>query len=280
MDVSRQEVGHKRHCKRRMSVKMSIFVLAMAMTVPVVARAQEVLTLESSRPLQEAISILERKYGWRISYEDPPYTDLKDLADKTHPTYPGPRRAIDPRGGRVEVRYSVSPLTGEPDSQGALLQMLVDDHASRGNPGRFQVKVIQDVHFVIPIQGSVLDTPISLPEKQRTFDEALEETVQAVTRVTGIRVRVTRGMHQPSFEHSNFGANAEAARNVLLRLFETQSRDKFCWHTLYAPNWGYSLNIDTRQAPVAAATPQPPKRRVMTEVNADGSKVIPPAKAP
>ncbi len=261
----------------RVSAVSSPFLVAIAFTLPVLLRGEEVLSLEASRPLQEAVTILERKYGWRIAYEDPPYTDARDLVDKTHPAYRGPGRAIDPRGGRVEIRYSVSPVTGKPDSPGGILQMLIDDHVRRGNPGAFQLRMFGDTYGVIPVQGSVLDSPITLPEKQRTYQETLEEIVRAVSRVTGIRVSGP-GMYQPRFGRFTFAANSEPARSVLMRLFQTQKGYRFCWHLLYGANWGYALNTHGDRVPLE---PQPPKRYVMKEVKLpDGSKAVIPVEVP
>jgi hypothetical protein len=67
--------------------------------------------------------------------------------------------------------------------------------------------------------------PALTPEEPRAFRESLEDTVQAVSRASGARVRVTTGMGQPEFERSNFGAAAEPARSALLRLFD-QQRDR------------------------------------------------------
>jgi hypothetical protein len=234
-------------------------------------QAPEVLTVENPRPFVTAIRILEAKYGWQINYEDPPYTDPKDLVDRTHPAYRGSHKAIDIRDQRLEVHYAVSPITRKPESPATILQMLIDDHAQRGNPGRFQLKEFAGINSVIPVQGSILDTPITLENKERTFWETVKEIVGALSSVSGIRVRgpaITR----PTFERFSFGAENEPARDVLLRLFKMQEDRQFSWHLLYSPSWGYALNVHS-QPKAEPRKPQPTKRQVLKEVSLpDGSK--------
>ena len=237
-------------------------------------QAPEVLTVEDPRPVEAAINSLEAKYGWQINYEDPPYNDPKDLVDRTHPTYRGSHRAIDPKGGRVEIRYFVSVATGKPESSTKLLEMIVDDHATRGNAGRFQVKTIAGLDSVIPTQGSILDTPITLEDKQRTFGETLREILQSLTSVTGTRFLATT-MSQPTFQRFSFSAEKEPATNVLLRLLSTRDDRQYRWHLLYAPRWGYFLNLRSQLKKKESPQMTPPKRQVQKEVTLpDGSKVI------
>lgn len=234
-------------------------------------QAPEVLTVEDPRPLVTAIRALEAKYGWQINYEDPPYTDPKDWVDRTHPAYRGTHKAIDLRNGRLEIRYSVSPTTGKPESPGTLLQMLIDDHNRRRNPGRFQLKVIADLNSVIPVQSSILDVPITLEDKQRTFWETFEEIIQALSRVIGIRVRGP-AMRQPTPHRFSFSAESEPARNALLRLFKMREDRQFSWHLLYSPAWGYALNVFS-QPKVTPPKPPTSKRQELKEVRLpDGTK--------
>lgn len=257
-----------------MSKILTLIISTLAVTAIMwKTQAPEELIVENPRPLAAAIRILEAKYGWQINYEDPPYNDLKDLVDRTHPAYRGSHMAIDPRGGRIEIRYFVSPTTGKPESSVSLLEMLIDDHARRGNPGRFQVKVIAGADYVIPVQGSILDTHITLPDKQRTFGETLREILQTLSRVTNTRVSGP-AISQPTFQPFSFSAENEPARDVLIRLFKTRDDRQYSWHLLHGPDWGYAFNLHSQ--PKKAESPQqtPPKRQVLKEfVLPDGSKV-------
>jgi len=47
------------------------------------------LIVRNSRPVAEAIHELEKRYGWQITYEDPPYSHYSDLTDVTDTPWPG-----------------------------------------------------------------------------------------------------------------------------------------------------------------------------------------------
>jgi hypothetical protein len=262
-------------------MKMNGLLAAVVFSLPVSGSTEELFSVQGSRPLAEAVTVLERQYGWRINYEDPPYTDAADLVDSTDPNYRGTWRAIDPRGGLLEIHYSISPLTGEPtESPQRFLQMLVDDHNRRGNAGRFQVSAIGDRYSVRPVQGSALDASITVPERRRTFQEALKVVLQAVSEAAGIAVRPGAGLGQPRSDRFAFGASGEPARDVLMRLLQTQKGYRFSWQMLYAPKWGgYFFSIHGDRLP---AEPQPRKPEAAREgVNRpDGSRAEPPVPTP
>jgi hypothetical protein len=263
------------HAGGKIMIKILALIISTLGVIAIVGNTQapEELIVENSRPLVTAIRTLESKYGWQINYEDPPYNDPKDLVDRTHPNYRGSHRAIDPRSGRVEIRYFVSPATGKPESSANLLEMLVDDHATRGNPGRFQVKLIAGLDSVIPVQGSILDTPITLEDKQRTFGETLKEVLQTLSRVTNTRVSGP-AMTRPTFQRFNFSATNEPAREVLIRLFKTRDDRQYWWHLLYGPGWGYALNLHSQPKKTESPEPTPSKRQVLKEVTLPtGNKV-------
>jgi hypothetical protein len=47
------------------------------------------LTVQDARPVAKAIQELENRYGWRITYEDPPYIHNSDITDVTETPWPG-----------------------------------------------------------------------------------------------------------------------------------------------------------------------------------------------
>src|SRR6266498_3985422 len=114
------------------------------------------LSVNHPRPLAEGVKQLQEKYGWIITYEDPRLASESDLLDETDPKYsqahPGGRRALTPKGGTLEISYSVSPVTGKPENPRALLQMLLNAHAASANPGRFELKQNGQIFHVIPEQ--------------------------------------------------------------------------------------------------------------------------------
>jgi hypothetical protein len=47
------------------------------------------ITVQDARPVAKAIQELEKRYGWQITYEDPPYSHYSDLTDATDTDWPG-----------------------------------------------------------------------------------------------------------------------------------------------------------------------------------------------
>jgi hypothetical protein len=47
------------------------------------------ITVQDPRPVAKAILELEDRYGWRITYEDPPYMHCSDFTDATDIPWPG-----------------------------------------------------------------------------------------------------------------------------------------------------------------------------------------------
>src|SRR5215813_3676727 len=257
-----------------MSKILPLIISALAVTaIAWNTQAPEELTVENPRPLAAAIRILEAKYGWQINYEDPPYNDAKDLVDRTHPSYRGSHKAIDPKGGRVEIRYFVSPITGKPESSTRLLEMLVDNHATRGNPGRFEVISIAGLNSVIPVEGSILDTHITLVDKRRTFWETLIEILQELSRVTNTRVGGP-AMTGTTYQRFSFSAENEPARDVLIRLFKTRDERQYWWHLLYGPGWGYAFNLHSQIKKKESPQTTTPKRQVQKEATLPDGSIV------
>ncbi|MGH6864402.1 MAG: hypothetical protein ACRECN_09105, partial [Methylocella sp.] len=51
--------------------------------------APNTITVQDPRPVAKAIQELENRYGWQITYEDPPYIHYSVLADVTNSPWPG-----------------------------------------------------------------------------------------------------------------------------------------------------------------------------------------------
>ena len=48
-----------------------------------VSASPNTITVQNPRPVAKAIEELETRYGWQITYEDPPYVYYGDLTDVT-----------------------------------------------------------------------------------------------------------------------------------------------------------------------------------------------------
>lgn len=221
------------------------------------------LSVDNPRPMAEAVKQLQEKYGWIITYEDPRLVNESDLLDVTDPNYrqahPGGRRALAPKGGRLEISYFVSSATGKPENPRALLQMLLNAQAASANPGRFELKQTGQVFHVIPAQvkdvrgrwihqASILGIPITFPEKERSVFETLETITRALSSAT--QMKVTIGTIPLNFfvrHRVTQSASGEPAREVLLRTLESTNR-KYSWRLLYDPGMKM-LALNVRSVP-------------------------------
>ncbi len=212
----------------------------------------EKLSLEGARPVWKAIDILEARYGWRITYEDPPYvheSEIKDVTEQVrkdlHLYEKGKApKVIGPKGGQIDVSYNVSPKTGRPDNPAALIQMILDAHAARGNPGVFRLIQTGGIFHVVPVQaknkagqlvdqGSILDARIILPEQERTGMEMLGAIIVAVSQATQVKVVSGLVPINLNYRRSRQGAANETARDVLIRFLHGT---KLSWRLFYSPS--------------------------------------------
>src|SRR5262245_27186154 len=217
------------------------------------------LSVNDPRPVAEAVKQLQEKYGWIITYEDPRLAYESDLVDETDPKYsqahPGGSRALTPKGGRLEISYFVSSATGKPENPKALLQTLLNAHAASANPGRFELRQSGQVFHVIPAQvkdvsgrwvhqASILDIPITFPEKERSILETLETFTSALSSASQMKVAIgTIPLNLFVRHRTTQSASSEPAREALIRTLESTNR-RFSWRLLYDPGMKmFALNV-------------------------------------
>jgi hypothetical protein len=225
---------------------------------------QTKLSVKGARPVAEAIEMLEKKYGWVITYEDPRYahdSEIVDVAlevrrdlDKYKPGEVPP--VFVPKGGLLEFTYDVPADTNLPPDPPMVVQQLLDAHAASGNGGKFRLETSKQVMHVIPamiknrdgtlvLQESLLDTLISLPAVERTVYEKMDEICKAVSRAANMHVGL--GMVPNNWFHGRTdqqGAKNQKAKDVLISTFEAlEDGTNLSWRLFYGPGRGYSLNI-------------------------------------
>ena len=229
--------------------------------------SKALLSVDDPRPLAAAIEVLEARYGWVITYEDPRYVysgDIKDVTlsvrrdlDKYKPGE-APKVLI-PKGGTLTFEYDVPSDTNLPDDRQTVVQGLLDAYAASGNAGRFRLENDGRLIHVIPTavnnsdgqlmpQDSILDTKISLTAGERTEMQRLEAICSAITEATKIPVWVGTVPTNLLLQHRDSeGAAQQKARDVLVNLLETvSSRANWSWQLFYDPSPGlkiYMLNI-------------------------------------
>ncbi len=223
------------------------------------------LSVEDGRPVAKAILMLEDKYGWVVTYEDPRYvhdSEITDIAlkvrkdlDKYKPGEVPP--VLVPRGGALEFTYEVVPNTKLPPDLAMVVQKLLDAQAARSNGGRFRLESSGKIMHVIPTaiknskgvlvpQQSVLETIISLPTEERTVYDKLKSICAAIRHAT--RIPVVLGTIPEGWfrrERDKQGAARQKARDVLVNTFATMDYGtNLSWRLLYDPGDKiYVLNI-------------------------------------
>lgn len=223
------------------------------------------LSVEDSRPVVKAIEMLERKYGWVITYEDPRYAHDSDIVDtklnirKDLNNYKSGEttKFLAPKGGTLEFKYNVASDTNLPAIPAVVVQKLLDAQAASGNSGRFRLETNGQVMHVIPTamknsvgelvhQESALDTIISLPSGERTVLQKLESVCAAISRAINITVELGAvPEHWFRQRRDQQGATNQRARDILIDTFETMGYGAdLSWWLYYSPTFKkYLLHI-------------------------------------
>jgi hypothetical protein len=211
------------------------------------------ISINDPRPLALAAETLEKKYGWIITYEDPPYVNESELVDVTDKVRrdldkfePGKApRVLIPRGGTLTFEYSIDPSTKTPPDSAVVVQQLLDAYAGAGNPGLFRLDR-DGARLHILASPSVLDAAITLPAKKRNGLELLDAFCSAVSQASGTRVvMATVPLNLLHRYQTEAGAKDQNAREFLNKeLDRTTNKIKLSWQLLYDPvTKSYFLNI-------------------------------------
>jgi hypothetical protein len=222
------------------------------------------VSVDDPRPVAQAMRTLESLYGWTITYEDPRYVHISELADVTYRVrrdlaeFPIGRapKVLVPRGGPLTVNYSVSSASGMPDTAAALIQKVLDVHAAGGGSS-FRLLQSQSGRYfhVVPAQvknglgqlvgqSSILDTVINLSSEERNGREMLEAICNAIGEATQRHVLLGT-IPEKLFYRDRVTKTAfnEIARDVLTKTL-SGTGVRLSWQLLYDPGLEeYVLNI-------------------------------------
>ncbi|MCI0664239.1 MAG: hypothetical protein L0220_24535 [Acidobacteria bacterium] len=211
------------------------------------------------RPIASVIEKLERKHRVIITYEDAPYIHETEVEDVTSPewrqAHPDGPRALIPKPVYLDPPYPMAYRSVETDDIKSLIQKLLDKHAEKNYPGRFRLLQQGEIFHIIPIQvrdssgslvnvDSILDTPISFAEQERTLLEVLDLITNAVSQQRSKKLVVGSAplnlMAQTTLRR---GANNEKARDILVSALKA-TKAKLSWRIFYDPGieW-YALNL-------------------------------------
>jgi hypothetical protein len=250
-----------------------------------ISSTEQQLSISDPRPVAKALEILSQRHGIVITYEDPPYAAESDLKDVTtavsrSPLKPG-QSVLVPRGGVLELTYSVSAPTGKLDNSDAVIRKILDAHLVTGAGSQFELIQQGDVFHVVPVMvknsagawvatRSILDAPITLPVQPRSGTQIVDAICNALSTS---KVRVAVGMVPEAPLASGRvveGGTNEPARDILSRSLKQLSTEagkrlgagdqrQYVWQLLFDPSSKmYFLNLSL--LPQAEVMTQSPKQ--------------------
>lgn len=223
------------------------------------------LSVSDPRPVAEAITMLEARYGWIITYEDPRYAHADDITDVTekvrrdlskYPEGQAPRVLI-PKGGDLSFDYDVLAETNLPSDPEVVVRQLLNAQAGTANSARFRLEKSKTIIHVIPSaikdrsgrstpQQSLLDTMVTLSSNERTGLRTLEALTESVAKAAQVRIILGNVPLELFLRHKDSqGAEGQRAREFLVQLLQRISPDRpLSWQLLYDPGLKmYALNI-------------------------------------
>lgn len=217
------------------------------------------VTSSHPRPLFQAVEALSQEYGWVIDFEDPPYFSKFDLTDDTDPNWkakhPASKGVSRVAGGPFE---SIFPEPAAQISKEQVLQKVISDYNSSGNPGKFALRKEGENRFAVvgvsvKDEGGndanvpvLLDTLISVPQEHRSAYETLNLILDTLSTAAGTKVHAsmlsTNGISAPDIV---VGGTNVSARTLLLQTFDEANKYRFIrWELRYSPDInGYFLII-------------------------------------
>ena len=224
------------------------------------------VTVQDSRPVARAIEELETRYGWRTTYEDPPYSHYSDITDVTNTDWPGTtvqspsqlqslqgnKRTLVPKGGSLSFTLP----SADPDELGAVQALVKSYNASRGGNIFAVVQGVGLLH-VVPRQmmgpsgtlepvEPILDTVITIKPRERTAYALIEEICKKISIATNTKVDMgTVPTNMLIQTKTSIGGSGKSARSILEQLIvETGTRLSLSWELFYGVyDKEYALNI-------------------------------------
>ena len=212
------------------------------------------VTVDDPRPLARAIDAIEQRFGWTVTYEDPPYENASEIEDvttrvrrdgKTHP------RVLGPRGGAFHFSYARGS-----DAEG-LLGALLERYEASGNPGFYRVfqegaafhvvprKIVDDRGVDTEVE-SVLEARIRLQPGEKTLAEVVAAIAAATTVAGGKRIEGHGPNNLLLQTRVVVDARTQSARAMLLQYIGS-ARLPMSWRLLYDPGMRkYVLNLHIR----------------------------------
>lgn len=218
----------------------------------IVSEADSEVTVHANdpRPLLQALEAIRNQYWWTIDYEDPQYESY-DLVDSTDPKWRVAHphaKGVNRVAGTTFITKFYAGVDSVPTDEQAVLEKVVSDYNSSGNPGRFTIVKGDNARFSVvgisvrdasgeqkPVTP-ILDNRISFPEQERTLDQTFRLITSLLTVTTGQRV-YTGGVANNFFIQTRVKAGSTdlTARDILAQICD---RYALSWRLMYDPNPG------------------------------------------
>jgi hypothetical protein len=211
------------------------------------------LHVSGPQPLAEALRQLSRAFKWHIGFEEAALRYSGDLIDMTSPKYvPKSKddRAYFPRGGPLDIQFSVASETQQPSDPGAVIQALLSEYRARGYPARYSMSqqgaggrdfyifpdAVADEGGVLGKAEPVTNTRVSvvIRENEKLAD-VLQDVLTQMARTSGKRAGLG-GIGANQFfglASQRLSSTGEAA-SVFLNDFASALGANF-WQVLYSP---------------------------------------------
>jgi hypothetical protein len=150
------------------------------------------------RPLQQMFDGLALRFEWNLNYEDPQYDYPEDFVDSTAPSWlaehPEGRHVFFPAGGSFSVSLNGFDRT-DPKNESRTLDAIVEAYNQGGNPGRFELRTLDDGTFTAvgvaaahSSQIPILDTKITMNTASISAEDAFEQWTHELSVSVGSEV--------------------------------------------------------------------------------------------
>jgi hypothetical protein len=170
------------------------------------------LTSDGYRPIADLAEQLEKQYPIVITYEEAGYAaqDIEEIR-------PDDVSVRVPRKAPMTFRYDARAPYKD------MLEQLVKQAHDAGAPGAFRVEGHDAIFHIVPARESVLSTPVTLEDEERTVDATLDEILPQLPYSVGWGFVPLNLFAQTKVR---IAAKSEPAREVFRRIIEQVAAQK------------------------------------------------------
>lgn len=246
---------------------------------------KDVISVSGSRPVDEAIRELQRRYGWMVTYEEYPLQfsgDLEDVTTKVRKDLrPGEipdasKRVLISKERSLTLTYELPEEVKSLLPSKLVVRQLLEQNASSGSSPVFELREGNDRLHVIATQvrnasgelgpiHPILDTIVSIPPEERTGTQLIRALLDAVNRSSGPHLAFGIAPDNILAQyHTSAGYEDLPARQVLEDFLAGMPRGDRCAWDLLCQGGSCALNmhvvLELNHQPFQGFLPPPPDR--------------------